>query len=234
MASLIISSSGVAARRAGRMKGTTADGLARASSTRPKGLPSSSTKVRLSVACNRSVAATKNWPSGSRWLQRLRDTTQSSAVTGWPSWNFRPSRSVKLHLRPSLLLLGTKRLAVHDRHHHVEQDDTRRGRRSPQLLQSCLAVGGMERAVVHVLENFRERHARVGVVFDDEHRPAAARSRHARARATLSRPAAAGADRRGSSTTKVEPSPSLLATEILPRCASTMCRVMYRPRPMPP
>src|SRR5436190_722825 len=75
--------------------------LARASRTRPKGLPSSSAKLFLSVACNRSVAAIKNWPSGSRWLQRRRETTQSSAVTAWPSWNLSPSRSVKLHLRRS-------------------------------------------------------------------------------------------------------------------------------------
>ena len=128
--------------------------------------------------------------------------------------------------RRVLLELGTELLAIHDRHHHVEQDDAGRGRRRPQLLQSRRAVGGMERAVVHVPENLRERQARVGVVLDDEHRPAAAGCRHARARGPLSRPAAAVADRRGSSTMKVEPSPSLLATEIVPRCASTMCRAM--------
>jgi hypothetical protein len=61
-----MSSSGVAAMRAGRMNGTTADGLARASSTKPKGFPNSSAKVFLSTACSRSVAEMKNCPSGSR------------------------------------------------------------------------------------------------------------------------------------------------------------------------
>src|SRR2546427_5368519 len=121
-----MSSSGVAAMRAGRMNGTTAEGLARASRTRPKGLPSSRTKLFLSVACKRSVAAIKNCPSGSRWLQRRREATQSSAVTGWPSWNLRPSRSETPlppvgargprvdHLRPDLALLVLREERVVD------------------------------------------------------------------------------------------------------------------------
>jgi hypothetical protein len=36
------------------------------------------------------------WPIASREAQRLIEAMQSSAVTGAPSWNFRPSRKVNV------------------------------------------------------------------------------------------------------------------------------------------
>ena len=45
-------------------------------------------------------------PTASRAPQRRSEATQSSAVTGWPSWNLRPSRKVNEYFMWS-------RLAVH-------------------------------------------------------------------------------------------------------------------------
>ncbi len=85
------------------MNGTLLDGLASASSTIPNGDFSSSTKVFRSVAWSLPVAASSIRPSASRLPQRRSDATQSSAVTGWPSWNWRPSRSVNDHFIRSRL-----------------------------------------------------------------------------------------------------------------------------------
>ncbi len=79
------------------MNGTLLDGLASASSTMPNGDLSSSTNVFLSLAASLAVAAISMRPSASRLPQRIREATQSSAVTGWPSWKRRPSRSVNVH-----------------------------------------------------------------------------------------------------------------------------------------
>ena len=79
------------------MNGTLLDGLASASSTIPNGDSSSSTNVFLSLACSLAVAAISMRPSASRLPQREREATQSSAVTGWPSWKRSPSRKVKDH-----------------------------------------------------------------------------------------------------------------------------------------
>ncbi len=85
------------------MNGTLLDGLPRASSTAPKGSLSSSVNVFLSDAASLPVAAVSSLPSESFCPQRWIDTTQSSAVTGWPSWNLSPSRSVNDHFMWSRL-----------------------------------------------------------------------------------------------------------------------------------
>jgi len=85
------------------MNGTLLDGLARASSTMPNGDFSSSTKVFASVAWSLPVAASSIRPSASRLPQRSSEATQSSAVTGAPSWNWRPLRSVNDHFIRSRL-----------------------------------------------------------------------------------------------------------------------------------
>ena len=51
------------------------------------------------LASTTSMLATKDisfWPVASFAAQRLIEATQSSAVTGWPSCQARPSRSVKV------------------------------------------------------------------------------------------------------------------------------------------
>ena len=53
--------------------------------------------VFLSTGVILLSAAIINRPTASLAPQRLIEATQSSAVTGWPSWNFSPSRSVKDH-----------------------------------------------------------------------------------------------------------------------------------------
>ena len=80
------------------MNGTLLDGLPSASSTMPNGSFSSSTKrllvgrLQLAGGGEHELArAGPSCPSG------CSEATQSSAVTGWPSWKRRPSRSVKLY-----------------------------------------------------------------------------------------------------------------------------------------
>jgi hypothetical protein len=101
--SFTCSSGGVAASRAGMMNGTLLDGLPSASSTMPNGSFSSSTKLFLSVACSLPVAASISLPSGSFLPQRSSEATQSSAVTGAPSWKRRPSRRVNAYFMASRL-----------------------------------------------------------------------------------------------------------------------------------
>ena len=101
--SLTCSLGSVAATRAGMMKDGLADGLPSASSTRPNGVSSSITNVFLSVDAILDSEAIRSRPIASLAPQRLIDATQSSAVTGWPSWNLRPSRSVNEYFIASLL-----------------------------------------------------------------------------------------------------------------------------------
>ncbi len=44
------------------------------------------------------MAAISCWPMPSRTPQRFSEAMTSSEVTGAPSWNFSPSRSVKVHV----------------------------------------------------------------------------------------------------------------------------------------
>jgi hypothetical protein len=57
-------------------------------------------KMRKLFGSGESMRSTKVmsfWPMASRLPQRASEATTSSPVTGLPSWNSRPSRSVKLH-----------------------------------------------------------------------------------------------------------------------------------------
>ena len=86
----------VSATRLGIMKGTLEEGLPSPISTRPVGSLSLMVKVLASTA---SMLATKDisfWPVASLAAQRLMEATQSSDVTGGPSCQARPSRSVKV------------------------------------------------------------------------------------------------------------------------------------------
>src|SRR2546430_15009596 len=103
MMSLTCSLGSVAATRAGMMKDGLADGLPSASSTRPNGVSSSITNVFLSVDAILDSEAIRSRPIASLAPQRLIDATQSSAVTGWSSWNLRPSRSGDGYFIASLL-----------------------------------------------------------------------------------------------------------------------------------
>jgi hypothetical protein len=87
----------VAASRAGMMNDGLAEGLPSASRTRPNGVSRSSVNVFLSTGAILLSAAIMRRPTASFAPQRLMDATQSSAVTGWPSWNLSPSRSVNDH-----------------------------------------------------------------------------------------------------------------------------------------
>ena len=100
MVSLIGSSADVAAMRAGMTNGTFDGGLPSASSTSPNGCDSSSVNVLRSLGASFAVWPASNRPSGSFLDQRLSDSTASSAVTGAPSWNLSPSRSVNDHFSP--------------------------------------------------------------------------------------------------------------------------------------
>jgi hypothetical protein len=86
----------VSATRFGIMKGTAEDGLPRPESTSPVGSFSLIVKVFGSLAVMDSTKLMSFWPSASLAPQRLIEAMQSSAVTGWPSCQRRPSRSAKV------------------------------------------------------------------------------------------------------------------------------------------
>jgi hypothetical protein len=84
----------VSAMRLGIMKGTMPADLPSAASTRPVGCFTFSTKLLASTTRKKSMKSVNTVTS--RALQRLSDATQSSAVTGCPSCQMSPSRSVKV------------------------------------------------------------------------------------------------------------------------------------------
>src|SRR3546814_20992113 len=85
------------------MKGTLLSILPRASSTKPTGSVSTSLNVLSSTAVISLVKPASERPMPSFWLQRFKDATQSSAVTGVSSCQSRPSRGAKVHNKPSAL-----------------------------------------------------------------------------------------------------------------------------------
>ena len=85
----------VSATRFGIMNGTFDDGLPSPKMSRPVGDLSLTVKVLASFAVIESTKLISFWPSASRAAQRLIEAMQSSAVTGGPSCQNRPSRSVK-------------------------------------------------------------------------------------------------------------------------------------------
>jgi hypothetical protein len=95
MYSEICLSGGVSATRLGMMKGTLEEGLPSASSTKPAGSFSVMRKPSLPVASILSTKVSSAPPIESRLPQRSSEATTSSPVTGAPSWNCRPVRSVK-------------------------------------------------------------------------------------------------------------------------------------------
>ena len=86
----------VSATRLGIMKGTFEEGLPSPSRTRPVGSFSLMTNVLASTTSMPATNVISFWPVASLAAQRLMEATQSSAVTGWPSCQSRPSRSVKV------------------------------------------------------------------------------------------------------------------------------------------
>ena len=85
----------VSATRFGIMNGTFDDGLPSPKISRPVGDFSLTVNAFGPFAVIVSTKLISFWPSASRAPQRLIDAMQSSAVTGWPSCQSRPSRSVK-------------------------------------------------------------------------------------------------------------------------------------------
>src|SRR6266699_1199896 len=94
--SVMLVDASVLAMRSGMMKGTLDEGFASASSARGKGFLSLSVKVLSSTAFHDSVDSAIFWPSASRFDHLSIDAMQSAERTGVPSWNFNPSRSVKV------------------------------------------------------------------------------------------------------------------------------------------
>ena len=87
----------VSAMRFGIMNGTAEDGLPRPKMRRPVGSLSLIVKVLgSSPAVIDSTKVMSFWPSASFAPQRLIEAMQSSAVTGLPSCQRSPSRSVKV------------------------------------------------------------------------------------------------------------------------------------------
>ena len=103
--SLICSLGSVTATRAGIMTQGLAEALPSDSRTRPKGVSSSRTKVFLSTDASLPSDFAMSCPTASRAANRLMESTQSSAVTGWPSCHLSPSRRMKDHFRLSALVV---------------------------------------------------------------------------------------------------------------------------------
>src|SRR5205814_7532908 len=118
--------------------------------------------------------------------------------------------------------------AVHDRHHHVQQDQAGAGgARRAQEVQRLAAVARLGHPVALVLEDPGHGVADVEVVIDDQdQRPFLG---HAASVLDDTVPPSTG-----NSTVKVAPSPRRLSTEMAPPCASTIWRAMYSPSPKPP
>ena len=94
---------GVSATRFGIMNGTFELGLPRAGRTRPV---CSFSRMRKVLASTTTRSFTKDiifCPIVSFWAQRLIEATQSSAVTGLPSCQTSPSRSVMVYVSLSAL-----------------------------------------------------------------------------------------------------------------------------------
>ena len=123
-------------------------------------------------------------------------------------------------------LLRAELPPIHHRHHHVQEDHARRALRRAKLVERSGAVRGAQRAIVAVLQHLCDGIAGVDVVLHDEDGLFATRIGHARAPRILLRFAAGARPNRGRSMQKVDPSPTELATAMVPRCASTMYRVM--------
>ena len=101
--SLIWSVPGVSAMRLGMMKGLP-EGFDSACSTTPVGDFSTIWKVLASTAFSSATFAHRMVPRLSRDAQRFSEAITSSVVTGWPSWNSSPSRSVKVQVSLSSLI----------------------------------------------------------------------------------------------------------------------------------
>ena len=105
MCSSICLKASVSATRLGMMKGTFDDGLPSASRTKPQASPRKMRKVSgcgVSMRCTKVISAE---PIASRLPQRCSEAITSSPVTGLPSWNSRPLRSLNVHRRLSSLTL---------------------------------------------------------------------------------------------------------------------------------
>lgn len=87
--------------RSGIIAGTGALGLPSTSSISGKGSRNTILKLRSSTASIPVTAAISILPSASPRAQRLSEATQSEALTGAPSCQTRPSRSLNCQLRPS-------------------------------------------------------------------------------------------------------------------------------------
>ena len=101
MCSSICLSAGVSATRLGMMNGTLEEGLPSASSMMPQASRRKMRKVSGAGESMRSTKVISFWPIASRLPQRSIEAITSSPVTGLPSWNSRPGRSVKVHRRLS-------------------------------------------------------------------------------------------------------------------------------------
>ena len=69
---------------------------ASAISTKGNGVLNTIFTVSAPSASKEASAASMRRPSASRFIQRRIDGTTSAPVTGWPSWNLRPGRSLKV------------------------------------------------------------------------------------------------------------------------------------------
>ena len=88
------------ASRSGMMKAGLLETCARAANINGKGRFRRKRRRLSSTTSTASVTVASFWPKGLRRIQRVMLGTTSCARTGSPSWNFSPSRSVMVMVRP--------------------------------------------------------------------------------------------------------------------------------------
>src|SRR5262245_24596948 len=138
------------------------------------------------------------------------------------------------HLARRFLLAETTRQleAVHLRHHHVEDRQIRL--RGPGELECLRAVACLEHGVPRALQAERDQLEDVRVVIGGEdHRLFPVGSVVHQVVTSSAESSTAAGSVSGSSTVTVVPTPTLLRTEIVPLCASTIDFTIDRPRPVP-
>ena len=102
---VVIAVFGSPSASASRVMNSGFSGPAKVSSTNPNGLLRRISKVSGPVATISFVNCIIVTPAGMRLEKRRIDATTSFAVTGWPSWNLSPGRSLNVQLRPSALFV---------------------------------------------------------------------------------------------------------------------------------
>src|SRR5918992_247779 len=136
------------------------------------------------------------------------------------------------------LLLVAEIPPFHTRHHEIK-DDQPRWRRGVEIVKGRPRAVYSDHLIPFVTQDICQGLTRALIIVHNENLLGRRSYRHDQlllcAESTLPVPApVAGCGTRGSSTENVDPSPTVLSTDIWPPIASTTSRVIHSPSPKPP